>query len=222
MIRMKKRLLVFLPFLLFVAGVFTSCEEVEEEGKYDNWQERNETYIDSLSLIVNGRIDRTIEGGVYEGDNGDSAKLAKIPVGELFAIKDTYASTDGNPQYIYCKKIKGDNREGQRPLYTQSFSAYYYGTIITGEKFDGNFTGYSATDRGTLDAEEKGPTDFDSPSTFSVTGVITGWTAIVQYMHTDERWMVYVPYQCAYKESGRGSIPGYTALIYDMELVSVE
>ena len=222
MIRIKKKLLVFLPFLLFVAGVFTSCEEVEEAGKYDNWQERNETYIDSLSLIVNGRIDRIIEGGVYEGDNGDSAKLAKILVGELFAIKDTYASTDGNPQYIYCKKIKGDNREGQRPLYTQSFSAYYYGTIITGEKFDGNFTGYSAIDRGTLDAKEKGPTDFDSPSTFSVTGVITGWTAIVQYMHTDERWMVYVPYQCAYKESGRGSLPGYTALIYDMELVSVE
>lgn len=219
---MEKRLLVFLPFLLFVAGVFTSCEEVEETGKYDNWQERNETYIYSLSLIVNGRIDRIIEGGVYEGDNGDSAKLAKIPVGELFAIKDTYASTDGNPQYIYCKKIKEDNPKGQRPLYTQSFSTYYYGTIIIGEKFDGNFTGYSAIDRGTLDPEEKKPTDFDSPSTFSVTGVITGWTAIVQYMHTDERWMVYVPYQCAYKESGRGSIPGYTALIYDMELVSVE
>ncbi|WP_369451349.1 hypothetical protein [Bacteroides stercorirosoris] len=53
---MKKKLLVFLPFLLFVAGVFTSCEEVEEAGKYDNWQERNETYIDSLSLIVNGRL----------------------------------------------------------------------------------------------------------------------------------------------------------------------
>ncbi|WP_303208797.1 FKBP-type peptidyl-prolyl cis-trans isomerase [Bacteroides oleiciplenus] len=219
---MKKRLLVFLPFLLLTMGVFISCEEVEEASKYDNWQERNEAYIDSLSLIVNGRADRIIEGGKYEGDNGDSLKLSKIPVGELFAIKDSYTSTTDNPHYIYCKKIKADNPKGQRPLYTQSFSAYYYGTIIIGERFDGNFTGYSAIDRGTLDPEGKTWTDFDSPSTFSVTGVITGWTTIIQYMYTDERWMVYVPYQSAYGTSGRGSIPGYTTLIYDMELVSVK
>lgn len=38
---MKKSLL-FLPFLLWLAGAFVSCEEVEEAGKYDNWRERNE------------------------------------------------------------------------------------------------------------------------------------------------------------------------------------
>ena len=52
---MNKRLLIFLPFLLLLAGVFTSCEEVEEVGKYDNWRERNEAYIDSLNLIIGGR-----------------------------------------------------------------------------------------------------------------------------------------------------------------------
>ena len=87
---MNKRLLIFLPFLLLLAGVFTSCEEVEEVGKYDNWRERNEAYIDSLNLIIGGRADRIIEGAKYEGDNGDSVKLSKIPVGELFAIKDNY------------------------------------------------------------------------------------------------------------------------------------
>ena len=49
---MNKRLLIFLPFLLLLAGIFTSCEEVEEVGKYDNWRERNEAYIDSLNLII--------------------------------------------------------------------------------------------------------------------------------------------------------------------------
>ena len=87
---MNKRLLVFLPFLLLLTGVFTSCEEVEEVGRYDNWRERNEAYIDSLNLIIGGRADRIIEGAKYEGDNGDSVKLSKIPVGELFAIKDNY------------------------------------------------------------------------------------------------------------------------------------
>ena len=79
---MNKRLLVFLPFLLLLAGVFTSCEEVEEVGRYDNWRERNEAYIDSLNLIIGGRADRIIEGAKYEGDNGDSVKLSKITVGE--------------------------------------------------------------------------------------------------------------------------------------------
>ena len=174
---MNKRLLIFLPFLLLLAGVFTSCEEVEEVGKYDNWRERNEAYIDSLNLIIGGRADRIIEGAKYEGDNGDSVKLSKIPVGELFAIKDNYKSTTENSLYIYCKKISPDNPYGERPLYTESVTTYYYGTIILGDRFDGNFVGYSAIDRGVLLSEGEGakvPTDFDSPSSFSVTGVVSG------------------------------------------------
>ena len=62
----NKRLLIFLPFLLLLTGVFTSCEEVEEVGRYDNWRERNEAYIDSLNLIIGGRADRIIEGAKYD------------------------------------------------------------------------------------------------------------------------------------------------------------
>ena len=75
---MNKRLLIFLPFLLLLTGVFTSCEEVEEVGRYDNWRERNEAYIDSLNLIIGGRADRIIEGAKYEGDNGDSVSLVRF------------------------------------------------------------------------------------------------------------------------------------------------
>lgn len=44
---MKKSLL-FLPFLLLLVGAFISCEEVEEAGKYDNWRERGEAFVDSI------------------------------------------------------------------------------------------------------------------------------------------------------------------------------
>ena len=44
---MKKSLL-FLPFLLLLVGAFISCEEVEEAGKYDNWRERGEAFVDSM------------------------------------------------------------------------------------------------------------------------------------------------------------------------------
>ena len=45
---MKRPFLLFLPFLLFIAGAFVACEEVEEAGKYDNWVPRNEAFIDSI------------------------------------------------------------------------------------------------------------------------------------------------------------------------------
>ena len=123
-------------------------------------------------------------------------------------------------QYVYCKKITA-NPDGRRPLYTESVSAYYYGTLITGDRFDGNFTGYSALDQGTLNATDKAPTEFDAPSEFSVSGVIAGWTAALQLMKTGERWMLYIPYQSGYGTSGSGSILGYSALTFDLDLVEV-
>ena len=52
---MKKSLL-FLPFLLLLVGAFISCEEVEEAGKYDNWRERGEAFVDSIKKADLARI----------------------------------------------------------------------------------------------------------------------------------------------------------------------
>lgn len=227
MIRMKKRLLVFLPFFLLVAGVFTSCEEVEEVGRYDNWRERNEAFIDSLSQIVNGRPERIIEGVQYGGENGDSIRLLNIPVGEVFAIKDQLASMNNSSVYVYCKKILPDNPDGKRPLFTgvdSRASVYYYGTNILGDRFDGNFKGYSATDRGALlPTPEYSPTEFDSPTTFAVYGggLRTGWTTVLQYMRAGERWIVFLSWGSAYGASGSGSILGYSTLAFDMQIQEV-
>ena len=73
---MNKKLLVFLPFLLILAGAFVSCEEVEEEGKYANWQERNQAFLDSIKVVA--------------GDNYvpmDLEKLDKVEVGECSILR---------------------------------------------------------------------------------------------------------------------------------------
>ena len=100
-------------------------------------------------------------------------------------------------------------------------STFYYGTLINGDRFDGNFTGYSAIDTQTLDPEVRKPLDTDSPTEFGVSQVISGWTAALQLMRTGERWMMYIPYNCAYGTSDSGSIRGYSALTFDVELVAV-
>lgn len=199
--RIRKTLCFLLPL---AALLFASCEEVQEASKYDNWQARNEAFIDSIARETGGLIIDSEE------------KAAAVEVGRLFAIATTAGTMSGD-QYVYCKKITA-NPDGRRPLYTESVSAYYYGTLITGDRFDGNFTGYSALDQGTLNATDKAPTEFDAPSEFSVSGVIAGWTAALQLMKTGERWMLYIPYQSGYGTSGSGSIPGYSALAFDIIL----
>ena len=200
-----KRLFKTICFVLPLAALlFASCEEVQEPSKYDNWQARNEAYIDSIA----GETGKVFVATLEDAD--------RMEPGSLFAIATTSGTTAGE-QYVYCKKITA-NPEGRRPLYTETVSAYYYGTLITGDKFDGNFTGYSAIDRQELNAEDKKPTEFDAPAEFAVSGMITGWTAALQLMRTGERWMLYIPYQSAYGTSGSGSIPGYSALAFDLIL----
>ncbi|MBE6288301.1 MAG: peptidylprolyl isomerase [Mediterranea massiliensis] len=197
--------------LLFalLMGIFTACEEVEEVSEYDNWQERNEAFIDSLEIAAAGSLVATVE------------QAKQVPVGKLFAIKVSSVSTDINSYYIYCKKLTA-NPEGVRPYYTSSVTTYYYGTDILGKRFDGNFTGYSAIEQGNLDGSQRMPTPFDSPTTFPVNGLIAGWTTALQYMHSGERWMMYIPWQCAYGSEDSGTILAYSALTFDVILNDVE
>ena len=206
MIRMKKQSFIILSFLLVLAGMFTSCEEVEKAGKYDNWRERNEAFIDSLNALkpVN----------VFAMENFNA-----IEEGQLFKIQVQSTSTTNEPQYIYCKKITKKST-GDLPIYTSAVSAYYYGTTILGDKFDGNFTGYTALDK-TFSGNKEPNTEFDVPADFSVSGLIPGWTTALQYMLAGERWMLYIPWQSAYGSGGNSNIMGYSTLAFDIELLSV-
>lgn len=204
---MKKNLL-FLPFVLLLAGAFISCEEVEEVGKYDNWRERNEAFADSLKAVAGTNY-------VNTGEQADAMEL-----GKLYAILVPTTGTTDGLQFIYCKKLKA-NAEGIRPNYTgyrSTVSAQYYGTDILGESFDGTFEGYSSLDKNIPIPPERWPNDFSTPAQFSVEYVVPGWTTVLQYMREGERWMVYIPWESGYSESGSpdGTILGYSAIVFDM------
>lgn len=210
---MKRLFLLFLPFLLFVAGTFVACEEVEEAGKYDNWRPRNEAFVDSIKGKAGDRL-------VLTAKDAD-----EMEEGELFAIQVPTTSTNMIPQYAYCKKLV-KKETGECPNfdgYNSTVKAFYYGTLITGDEFDGNFDGYGATDRDIplpLSSDSKWPTEFNSSSEFTVSEVIPGWRWALQYMRVGERWMLYIPWQSAYGSSGNssGTIPGYTSLTFDVYL----
>ncbi len=80
----------------------------------------------------------------------------------------------------------------------------YVGTLIDGKEFDNSYK------RG-------------KPITFPVTGVIKGWTEILQLMHIGDKWRVFIPSDLGYGDRGAGAnIPGGSTLIFEMELLDVK
>ncbi|MFR8834616.1 FKBP-type peptidyl-prolyl cis-trans isomerase [Bacteroides nordii] len=183
---------IYLLPILLLALVFTSCEETKEVSRYDNWQARNEAFIDSLYNVYTTEADH---GGL------DSIHLMSDPEGYIF-YKELTPITD--------EVIEGYVSQDMQPFYTDSVYMYYKGTLIIGDRFVGNFQG-------------ENPTAFDSPTKFYVSNAgTTGLSEILQRMNVGARWRVYIPWKYGYNSSGYGSILGYTTLIYDMQLYSIE
>ena len=84
-----------------------------------------------------------------------------------------------------------------------SVQCHYEGRLINGTKFDSSY-------------------DRNEPATFGVTQVIAGWVEALQLMPEGSKWQLYIPYNLAYGERGAGqSIPPYSTLIFDIELLKV-
>ena len=109
--------------------------------------------------------------------------------------------------FIDSKISKDENSSQKKPLYTSTVSAYYRMTYFNGDVVQQNFNGIK-------------PSNYDSPSKFSLDGVITGWSYTLMHMTEGELWTLYIPYQSGYGSgtSEDGSLQPYSALVYNVKL----
>ena len=92
---------------------------------------------------------------------------------------------------------------GKKPAATDKVQCHYEGTLIDGTVFD------SSIKRG-------------QPAVFGVNQVIAGWVEALQLMSEGSKWRLYIPQELAYGAHGAGeSIPPYSALIFDVEIIKV-
>lgn len=92
---------------------------------------------------------------------------------------------------------------GKQPKATDTVRCHYEGSLINGSVFDSSYK------RG-------------EPSEFGLSQVIPGWTEGVQLMKEGAKYRFYIPYLLGYGENGAGSsIPPYSTLIFDVELIKV-
>jgi FKBP-type peptidyl-prolyl cis-trans isomerase FklB len=124
--------------------------------------------------------------------------------GEAFlaenAKKEGVQTTASGLQY---EIIEAGN--GAKPVATDTVKVHYHGTLIDGTVFD------SSVSRG-------------MPATFGVHQVIKGWTEALQLMPVGSKYRLYIPQDLAYGAQPHqgGAIKPFMALIFDVELISIE
>ena len=92
---------------------------------------------------------------------------------------------------------------GPKPQATDKVRVHYTGTFLDGSEFD------STASRGT-------------PASFSVSGVISGWTEGLQLMQIGAKYRLYIHPDLGYGAKGRPSISPNSLLIFDVELLAIE
>ena len=200
---MKKSIFWLMGLLFSVSLAVTSCEETDGVvDPYFNWQERNELYIDSIARVANANLGNEV--GQWKA---------------VHTYKFNPPINDLNPDvrdYVYCKILeKGTGTV--KPLYSDSVAAHYRGQLIP--LYDGQKVVFDQSFQGELKE------DLAVPVTFGVWdgvgGVIEGWSSVLQQMVEGDRWEVHIPYQLGYGIYGRNEIPGYSSLVFDMQLVKI-
>lgn len=105
---------------------------------------------------------------------------------------------------IYRELEKNESGETDKPIQYSTVKVFYKGTLFDGTVFD------------------YGTKDSDVPYSFSVANVIEGFACALQCMVKGDKWEVWIPWEYGYGEYKSGSIPAYSTLVFEIELVDFE
>ena len=105
------------------------------------------------------------------------------------------------PGGIYYKVLEtggGTVSPGPRSIVT----VHYKGSLIDGWVFDNSY-------------------ERTCPDALRLSDVIEGWQVALQKMHVGDKWIIYIPYAMGYGIKAVDSIPAYSTLIFEVELLAV-
>lgn len=158
--------------------------------------------------FVNGLMGYTeqmdgMQAGEYIQNTMNTIKYGNTKEeGEKFlaenALREGVIVTESGLQYEVLKMGKG-----RKPAATDMVKVHYHGTLTNGTVFD------SSVDRG-------------EPASFGLNQVIKGWTEGLQLMPVGSKFRFYIPQELGYGAQAAGSIPPYSVLIFEVELLSIE
>lgn len=227
------------PVLLLLSFTLTACNsgDVKSEGPIELKTEMDKvSYIIGTQLGTNFKqssidiqsdiLARAIEDVMNERSlaiaEEEMAEIMNKFQSELMAKQQQEMSEQGTKNLEIANAFLADNAkkegitvlpnnlqyeiltegDGPKPELTSTVKVHYRGTLADGTEFDSSKP--------------------DQPAEFPLTGVIRGWTEILQLMNTGSKWRVFIPPDLGYGERGsQGRIPPNSLLIFEIELLEI-
>lgn len=167
-----------------------------------------EDFTKSIADVINGQQTQMTAREAQEMLNKYFATKAAEDAKKAIGEGKVFLENNGKRQGVVTTK-SGLQYEvltegtGRSPKATDKVRCHYEGRLINGDVFDSSY-------------------QRNQPADFGLNQVIAGWTEGVQLMKEGAKYRFYIPYLLGYGEQGAGSsIPPYSTLIFDVELIKV-
>jgi FKBP-type peptidyl-prolyl cis-trans isomerase len=229
--RMKKLWIMLIPFLGML--VLSGCKG---DGASANESNSSAASLDKdVSYALGMDVGSSLKQGGFNPDYDSFAQGLK----DILDDKETRFSQEEAVTKIQnaFTAIMEERNEGQRqteidflaenskkPGITITDSGLQYEVIAEGT---GDKPGAADTVRVNYEGTFTDGTVFDSsysrgePAEFPLAGVIAGWTEGIQLMREGAKYKFYIPSDLGYGPDGYASIPPYSALIFEVELITI-
>ena len=191
----------FVSFLIAAAMLsfpmlLSSCKEQEDVGEWDNWQTRNEHYLDSIASVAK---------------NSSSWTILKA-----FNLGDDFGMDKDNKYYVYVQKL--ENGTGTyKPMYNDSIRVHYSGRLIPSASYPAGYNFGKSYSTSTLNPET------DVPALMGVNQNVIGLATAMMNMVEGDRWKIVIPSYIGYGSGDNStvSIPAGSPLIFDVKLAKI-
>ncbi|MDY5599810.1 MAG: FKBP-type peptidyl-prolyl cis-trans isomerase [Bacteroidaceae bacterium] len=175
---------------------------IEDFSVEDFSQSVSDVLADKTPAMTN-REAQELLNDYFQKKQKEEAEKA-IAEGKVFleanGKREGVTTTKSGLQYEVLTPGKGE----RSPKATDTVVCHYEGRLVSGKVFDSSY-------------------ERNQPAEFGLNQVIPGWTEGLQLMSEGAKFRFYIPYLLGYGEQGAGpSIPPYSTLVFDVELISVK
>lgn len=140
-----------------------------------------------------------------------------------------FAKISSDSEYTKLNSLSGkgfimykvnESGDGERaPFFTEEVKIRYTGWY----KHDWSRPDIDKDNQGNV---IKNKVEFDTTAknntrNFEVKDLVDGFSTALQHMKKGDKWEVWIPWKLGYGEIGSGSIPAYTTLVFEIELVEI-
>lgn len=175
---------------------------IEDFSVEDFSQSVSDVLADKTPAMTN-REAQELLNDYFQKKQKEEAEKA-IAEGKVFleanGKREGVTTTKSGLQYEVLTPGKGE----RSPKATDTVVCHYEGRLVSGKVFDSSY-------------------ERNQPAEFGLNQVIPGWTEGLQLMSEGAKFRFYIPYLLGYGEQGAGpSIPPYSTLVFDVELINVK